>query len=346
MNYILGHDSHGAPDHHRRPAARARSRPRSTASTTPPRTSSGCSTPSTPTTAASPRTSRSTPQPRHRQAEHFGAMSGVQLVRQDHRRRREDRRLHRERRLDRLHAVRPERRHLVHGPGLLGRRRRHPQLRAGSADRHAARHGHGAGDRRLGDLRQRHRQPDRRRRPAPPAVPGLHRRHGRAVRRRRLHLQQRRGAGDEPGAEQGGDRGQPVRGDGGPAKAVNGTVNGGNADKWCSVGASKWLRSTWRQPVRRRGRTPGRREIRRTSGCDIGGTTAPPTTAPRRAEHRQRHHPHVPASAATGTVNVLAPTGNTDTAARSTSSRHHQRRSRGRGSAATGPCPWSKEYRS
>ena len=28
----------------------------------------------------------------------------------------------------------------------------------------------------------------------------------------------------------------------GPAKAVNGTVNGGNADKWCSLGASKWWR--------------------------------------------------------------------------------------------------------
>ncbi|GIJ55425.1 discoidin domain-containing protein [Virgisporangium aurantiacum] len=26
-----------------------------------------------------------------------------------------------------------------------------------------------------------------------------------------------------------------------PAKAVNGTVNGGNTDKWCSTGASKWL---------------------------------------------------------------------------------------------------------
>ncbi|GIF63810.1 hypothetical protein Ais01nite_18450 [Asanoa ishikariensis] len=28
----------------------------------------------------------------------------------------------------------------------------------------------------------------------------------------------------------------------GPEKAVNGTTNGGNADKWCSVGATKWLR--------------------------------------------------------------------------------------------------------
>ncbi|MBB5869823.1 hypothetical protein F4553_003202 [Allocatelliglobosispora scoriae] len=27
----------------------------------------------------------------------------------------------------------------------------------------------------------------------------------------------------------------------GPAKAVNGTANGGNADKWCSTGATKWL---------------------------------------------------------------------------------------------------------
>ncbi len=27
----------------------------------------------------------------------------------------------------------------------------------------------------------------------------------------------------------------------GPAQAVNGTVNGGNADKWCSLGATKWM---------------------------------------------------------------------------------------------------------
>ena len=132
-------------------------------------------------------------QPRHRQAEHFKTSSGHQHVRQGHGRGRQDGRRHQQRRLDRVQPVQAEQRHVVHRPGLLGRRGRHAADPGRLGDRHGARLGHRPGDRRLGHLRERHRHGDRRPGRHHHAVPDLRgHRHRRPVRPGRLHPEHHR----------------------------------------------------------------------------------------------------------------------------------------------------------
>nr|BFE74599.1 hypothetical protein GCM10020092_079000 [Actinoplanes digitatis] len=145
-------------------------------------------------------------QPRTRQAEHFGTMNGVQI------------------------AAKPSahggnavgyiengdwisftpynlaERDRCQGAGRLGRRRWHADRAGRLADRPGGRHGAGRPDRWLGDVGRRHRDDQPTIRHAP-AVPGVHRRRGVAVRHRRLHVHLRRHATafGEPGVEQAGD---------------------------------------------------------------------------------------------------------------------------------------------
>ncbi len=109
----------------------------------------------------------------------------------------------------------------------------------------------------------------------------------------------------------------------GPAKAVNGTVNGGNSDKWCSVGSSKWLRvdlgssqsvgkivlkhsgSRWRAGDLEHARLRRAGEHERHDVDQRGpatGNTANITT-----------HTFTPQSVRYIRVNVITPTSNSDT---------------------------------
>ncbi|RCG28633.1 mucin-5B [Sphaerisporangium album] len=111
----------------------------------------------------------------------------------------------------------------------------------------------------------------------------------------------------------------------GPAKAVNGTWNGGNADKWCSLGASKWLRvdlgasTAIKRFVVRHAGAGGEKQSFNTRDFDIQvsndgniwtnavqarGNTADVTTHAVNVSGRYVR------------VNVIKPTNDTDTAAR------------------------------
>ncbi|GAA3253869.1 lectin [Dactylosporangium siamense] len=111
-----------------------------------------------------------------------------------------------------------------------------------------------------------------------------------------------------------------------PAKAVNGTVNGGNADKWCSVGATKWLQvdlgssqSVSRVVVRHAG-AGGENAAWNTRDFDIqvstNGTTWTTVASPRGNTANVTTHTFTATNARYVRMNVLVPTSNTDTAAR------------------------------
>jgi hypothetical protein len=112
----------------------------------------------------------------------------------------------------------------------------------------------------------------------------------------------------------------------GPEKAVNGSVSGGNSDKWCSLGATRWLRvdlGTVRQVSRfvvRHAGAGGEPASYDTRDFDIqtstDGTTW--TTAVQTRANTANVTTHVipPTNARYLRLNVLVPTQTTDTAAR------------------------------
>jgi hypothetical protein len=111
-----------------------------------------------------------------------------------------------------------------------------------------------------------------------------------------------------------------------PAKAVNGTTNGGNADKWCSLGASKWWRvdlqsatSVGRVVVRHAG-AGGENTAFNTRDYDLqtstDGTTWTTVAQTRGNTANVTTNAFGPVQARYLRLNVLAPTSNADTAAR------------------------------
>ncbi|TDV53672.1 ThuA domain-containing protein [Actinophytocola oryzae] len=112
----------------------------------------------------------------------------------------------------------------------------------------------------------------------------------------------------------------------GPEKAVNGSVTGGNADKWCSLGASKWLRVDLGTP-----RQLGRFVVKHagagnestafnTRDFDLqtsnDGQTWTTVFAARGNTANTSTHVITPTTARYVRVDVLVPTQNSDTAAR------------------------------
>ncbi|MGI5185979.1 carbohydrate-binding protein [Dactylosporangium sp. CA-152071] len=112
----------------------------------------------------------------------------------------------------------------------------------------------------------------------------------------------------------------------GPAKAVNGTVNGGNADKWCSLGTSKWWRvdlgsvtSVGRVVIRHAG-AGGENAAFNTRDFDVQTSTDGTTWTTVSQVRGNTGNVTTSTFAAAGVryvrVNVIAPTSNADTAAR------------------------------
>jgi F5/8 type C domain/Glycosyl hydrolase family 99 len=112
----------------------------------------------------------------------------------------------------------------------------------------------------------------------------------------------------------------------GPGKAVNGSVSGGNSDKWCSLGTTKWLQvdlgST--QPVGRfvlRHAGAGGEPVRfNTRDFDLqvstNGTTWTTVSSVRANTVDVSTHTVQPVGARYVRVNVLDPTQDSDPAAR------------------------------
>ncbi|MET7394810.1 carbohydrate-binding protein [Dactylosporangium sp. NPDC005572] len=112
----------------------------------------------------------------------------------------------------------------------------------------------------------------------------------------------------------------------GPAKAVNGTVNGGNADKWCSLGASKWWRvdlgssqNVGRIVVRHAG-AGGENTAFNTRDYDLqastDGNTWTTVAQVRGNTANVTTSTFTPLNTRYLRINVIAPTSNADTAAR------------------------------
>nr|WP_218008158.1 discoidin domain-containing protein [Herbidospora sakaeratensis] len=112
----------------------------------------------------------------------------------------------------------------------------------------------------------------------------------------------------------------------GPAKAVNGSVSGGNADKWCSLGSSKWIRvdlgsnQSVGKIVLKHSAAGGEQAIWNTRDFDVqvstNGTTWTNVAQPRGNTANITTHTFTPRDVRHIRVNVLAPTSNSDTAAR------------------------------
>jgi len=112
----------------------------------------------------------------------------------------------------------------------------------------------------------------------------------------------------------------------GPAKAVNGTVSGGTTDKWCSLGATKWLRvdlgsnvSIGRFVVKHSG-AGGEAARWNTRDFDLqvstDGTTWTTVTSVRGNTADTTTHTFTPRAARYIRLNILVPTQDSDTAAR------------------------------
>jgi hypothetical protein len=112
----------------------------------------------------------------------------------------------------------------------------------------------------------------------------------------------------------------------GPAKAVNGTVNGGNTDKWCALGTTKWWQvdlgsstSVSRFVVRHAG-AGGENTAWNTRDYDIqvstNGTTWTTVSQVRGNTANVSTHTIAATQARYVRMNVLVPTNNTDAAAR------------------------------
>ncbi|TKK85788.1 discoidin domain-containing protein [Herbidospora galbida] len=112
----------------------------------------------------------------------------------------------------------------------------------------------------------------------------------------------------------------------GPAKAVNGSVSGGNADKWCSLGSNKWLQvdmgSNQRvaKIVLKHSAAGGEQAIWNTRDFDVqvstNGTSWTNVAQPRGNTANITTHTFTQRDVRYIRVNVLAPTSNSDTAAR------------------------------
>jgi hypothetical protein len=112
----------------------------------------------------------------------------------------------------------------------------------------------------------------------------------------------------------------------GAAKAVNGSVTGGNADKWCSLGSSKWLRVDLQNPtqvsrfVLKHAGAGGENTAFNTRDFDIqtsvDGQTWSTVFAARGNLADVSTHAIAPVNARYVRVNVLVPTQNADQAAR------------------------------
>ncbi|GIF66280.1 hypothetical protein Ais01nite_43150 [Asanoa ishikariensis] len=111
-----------------------------------------------------------------------------------------------------------------------------------------------------------------------------------------------------------------------PAKAVNGSVSGGNTDKWCSLGTSKWIRVDL-QAARQVGRVVLRhsgagneKPVWNTRDFDVqvstDGVTWTTVASPRANTANVTTHTFTPRSARYLRVNVITPTSDTDRAAR------------------------------
>lgn len=112
----------------------------------------------------------------------------------------------------------------------------------------------------------------------------------------------------------------------GPEKSVNGSVTGGNSDKWCSLGATKWLkidlgaqRQIGRFVLRHAG-AGGETVAFNTKDYDlqtsVDGATWTTVAAVRGNTENVTTHMVSPVSARYIRLNVLTPTQNTDRAAR------------------------------
>jgi hypothetical protein len=111
-----------------------------------------------------------------------------------------------------------------------------------------------------------------------------------------------------------------------PAKAVNGSWTAGNADKWCSLGSSKWLRvdlasnqQVGRFVVRHSG-AGGEKPAWNTRDFDLqtstNGTTWSTVASVRGNTADVTTHTFTPVTARYVRVNVLTPTSDSDRAAR------------------------------
>ena len=227
----------------------------------------------------------------------------VAVRRADRRRRRgarrQPRRLHRQRGLDRLLRRLRGGPHRLHRPGGVGWGGRHDPGALRLGHRPAAGLGRGAQHRRLRHLRRRQHGPHGRN---GAAVPGLHRKRRRAVRHRRLRPHRQHPAGDESRAEQARHLRQPVR-------HRRGTGEGRQRHDQRRQRRQVVLRRR-RQVVARRPAVQHRRRTRRHPPCrgrrgerrlQHAGLRHP--DQPRRhrldhcragpRQHRQRHHHHV-----------------------------------------------------
>ncbi|MFC4592058.1 discoidin domain-containing protein [Sphaerisporangium corydalis] len=111
-----------------------------------------------------------------------------------------------------------------------------------------------------------------------------------------------------------------------PAKAVNGSVTGGNTDKWCSLGSSKWIRvdlgasTTVGRVVLKHSGAGGEKTTWNTRDFDVqvstNGTTWTTVASPRGNTASITTHTFTPVAARYVRVNILAPTSDTDPAAR------------------------------
>ena len=250
------------PDHLADRLHRHDHRSRSTVSTTTRRTSSASSTPSTPTTAG-----LTTHTPAHPAAA-APAGRALQDARpastpydQDHRRGRQDRRRHRQRRLDRVRPVQADNATSFTARVSSGGVGRHAAGPGRLADRHRARLGDRPGDRRLGDLHRRHRARHRRAGRHHHAVPGLRRRHRLRCSTWTLHLR-------PPAAA--------------PASARSW---GWRASAWtCAAAAPPTARRSSSTPATAPRRRPGRVDRSARCGRSASAWTSPaaaPPTAPR-----------------------------------------------------------------
>ncbi|MEV4535843.1 discoidin domain-containing protein [Asanoa sp. NPDC049518] len=111
-----------------------------------------------------------------------------------------------------------------------------------------------------------------------------------------------------------------------PAKAVNGSVSGGNADKWCSLGTSKWIRVDL-QAARQVGRVVLRhsgagneKPVWNTRDFDVqvstDGVSWTTVASPRGNTANVTTHTFTPRSVRYLRVNVITPTSDSDRAAR------------------------------
>jgi glucose/arabinose dehydrogenase/PKD repeat protein len=112
----------------------------------------------------------------------------------------------------------------------------------------------------------------------------------------------------------------------GPEKAVNGSVSGGNADKWCSLGGTKFLRVDLGAPVSvgrfmlrhaGAGNEPARFDTRDFDlQTSLDGVTWTTRVSVRANTADITTHTIAPVSARYVRLNVITPTQDTDTAAR------------------------------